>query len=350
MRTSRWFLVAGVLAALVVAAGCGDDAPEATTTPPAAATAEAERSPVRAAATEPVEATATPIATPVATAVIATPTTEARVTTTPPAVEATVTATPPPGPAAPCLDHDELTRCWLIHVPDELTSPVPLVLDFHGWTSSAGRQRSSSGFKELADERGFIVVWPEGYLRSWNAGATCCLPASGLRIDDVGFMRALVGRLSEEHDIDLDRVYATGLSNGCAMAQRLAADASDVMAAVACMSHFLLVAPDVGYRAVSVMELHGTSDVVVSYGPGLFGGAAENLERWRSLNNCAGEAVESWRSGESVAETYQDCEGRVEVSLVTVSDGLHGLYSPFGTDIDTTGLAWEFMSRFTNEQ
>jgi polyhydroxybutyrate depolymerase len=221
------------------------------------------------------------------------------------------------------------------------------VIDFHGWTSNAGSQRSSSGFDELAELEGFVVVWPEGYESSFNAGRLCCAPANEDGIDDVDFTRLLVSVVSEAHEIDLDRVYVTGLSNGCAMAQRVAADASDLVAAVACMSLYLLDDADPGYTPVPVMELHGTNDGVVAYEPSaFFAGAEENWSYWAELNGCTGDPAETWRSDASAARTYQTCAGGSEVSLVTIDRGGHVLYAGVGTDIDTARLAWDFMRRF----
>jgi len=68
------------------------------------------------------------------------------------------------------------------------------------------------------------------------------------------------------------------------------------------------------------------------------------------MNNCTGSYTETWRSGESYAWTYKNCDKGTEVSLVTVDEGGHILYKGEGTDIDTTRLAWDFMKRFTREE
>jgi hypothetical protein len=113
-----------------------------------------------------------------------------------------------------CVEHEGYYRCWDIYVPEGLTGNVPLVIDLHGRTSNPSQQRSFSGFASLADSEGFIIVWPYGLCNSWNSGA-CCDPASGDNIDDVGFIRKLVTQVSGQYNIDLNRIYVTGLSNGC---------------------------------------------------------------------------------------------------------------------------------------
>lgn len=249
-----------------------------------------------------------------------------------------------------CVVVAELERCWLTYVPTSASSSAPLLLDFHGHSGSAEGQRSFSGFRELADDEGFVAVWPEGQGGSWNAGELCCPPASSDNIDDVAFTRKMVALMHDDANIDLDRVYVTGFSNGCAMAQRLAADASDLIAAVGCMSLYLLDEADPGYAPVPVMEIHGASDVVVAYdSAGAFTGARQNREHWAELNECVGEPEQTWESGASVAFAYLDCAGGTEVSLVSIDGGRHRLYAGSGTEIDTTRLAWDFMSRFEND-
>ena len=246
-----------------------------------------------------------------------------------------------------CVTHGDFDRCWDSHVPASGVSGAPLVVDMHGWTGRPDNQRRNSGLEALADAEGFAVAWPYGLGRSWNAGPGCCNPAAKDGVDDVGFLRTLVAHVVSQHDLDADRVYVTGLSNGCAMTQRFAVEASDLVAAAACMSMVLLVDAPADYAPVPLMELHGTNDQVVPYDGDDFPGAQANLETLRTLNGCTGEAAITWSEGEHQAETWQTCDGGTEVSLVTIDGGGHVLYAGQGTPVDTSRLAWDFMSRFS---
>ena len=119
-----------------------------------------------------------------------------------------------------CIEHGDYFRCWNIKIPLERQVLSPLVIDLHGHSSSPEEQRRMSGFDEKASSEGFIVVWPYGLARSWNAGGECCGDALSKNIDDTGFLRELILKVASEQNVDLKRVYITGLSNGCAMAQR----------------------------------------------------------------------------------------------------------------------------------
>jgi polyhydroxybutyrate depolymerase len=156
----------------------------------------------------------------------------------------------------------------------------------------------------------------------------------------------MIEKISGQYDIDTNRIYVTGLSNGASMAQRLANEASDIITAAACMSLHLLVPEADDYSPVSVMIIYGNKDVDI-YEPEEFITAKDNFNKWKTMNDCKGTYVETWKDGDSVAWTYQDCAGNTEVTFVTIDGGGHVLYQGQQTEVDTTRMAWDFMKRFT---
>lgn len=245
-----------------------------------------------------------------------------------------------------CVQHGGYYRCWDEFVPVGIKGDVPLVIDIHGWGDNPSNQRSISGFESLAKTEGFIVVWPYGLCNSWNSGEQCCPPASSDEIDDVGFIRKLIEKVSGKYNIDSDRIYVTGLSNGCSMTQRLANEASDVVTAAACMALHLLVPEAPDYDPIPVMTLLGTNDDLYNESEDM-PGAVKNFETWKEMNNCTGTYEVTWSSGNHVAWTYTDCDNDTEVTLVTIDGGGHVLYKGEGTEINTTQLAWDFLKRFS---
>lgn len=153
------------------------------------------------------------------------------------------------------------------------TSPVPLVIDLHGYPASASMQAAYSGFHRLATAKGFVVVWPQGVGialqlsggSSWNAGPHSCGDCAALReqVDDVKFLRTLVATVSRAYPVDPGRIYATGHSNGCHMAFRLGLEASDIFAAVGCFAGHAFVRPSHNYHPRSFLEVHGLTDTHV---------------------------------------------------------------------------------------
>ena len=173
-----------------------------------------------------------------------------------------------------CIEHDSEQRCWQVHIPDGLDTsvPVPLIVDIHGYASNSTNQRALSDFDSIADEFGAIVLYPDGLTsqnpwdteaqQGWNAGWCCGRPASE-NIDDLGFIEEIVSISLQIYNIDSDKIYASGWSNGCAMAQRLAMESSHIFAAVGCMSFYLLMTPVNTYSPIPIMEVHGFLDQVV---------------------------------------------------------------------------------------
>jgi len=158
----------------------------------------------------------------------------------------------------------------------------------------------TSGFNTLADEKDFIVAYPNGTgrfgdkLLTWNGG-TCCAYAVDHQIDDVGFIRALITELESKYKIDPKRIYATGLSNGAIFSFRLACDASDIFAAIAPVSGTLNYAQCNPSQPVSVIEFHGTEDTHIKYDGGAgpdslvdvpFASVKDSVSFWLNVDQC----------------------------------------------------------------
>ncbi|MEU8324313.1 dienelactone hydrolase family protein [Nonomuraea sp. NPDC048881] len=118
-----------------------------------------------------------------------------------------------------------MTRSYVAFVPKDLPKNAPLLLAFHGTGMNGELMRAYTGyeFDKLADSRKFVVVYPNGYGRHWNDCRTdATYPARTENVDDVGFVRAIIDKYRESNDIDPNRIFAMGYSNGGHMTYRLA--------------------------------------------------------------------------------------------------------------------------------
>ncbi|HUJ13650.1 MAG TPA: PHB depolymerase family esterase [Thermoanaerobaculia bacterium] len=162
-------------------------------------------------------------------------------------------------------------RSYIAHMPDA-RGPLPVVINFHGGGGNAARQERFSGMDAVADREHFIVVYPNGTGRAgilvWNAG-TCCGRAPLQGIDDVGFTRAVIDDLAKRTSIDRTRIYATGMSNGAMMAYRIAAEASDLVAAIAPVSGSMTLVDFHPTLPVPIMHFHSVDDPRALYNGGL---------------------------------------------------------------------------------
>lgn len=255
----------------------------------------------------------------------------------------TTPSTLSPGNETFRIEHDGATRTYIVHVPASLdpSTPVPLVVDMHGLTSSATAQAGLSGWRAKADAEGFIVAHPQGLNASWNGGDLCCGTSQRNGVDDEGFIRAMVAELQSAGCIDAKRIYATGLSNGGAMSHLLACNAADLFAASAPVSMGNGTRPCEPSRPISVVMTRGTRDTLVSFNGGLFPSAQADFEQWAELNGCTGEP----RPADELCQVFDDCEGGVEVKLCALDAG-HVLYDN-AQDFSVPDVVWETFERQT---
>ncbi len=249
-------------------------------------------------------------------------------------------------------------RCWDLFVPDDLgDEAVPLVIDLHGYFNSPKTQRGYSNFETLAAEEKFIVVWPYGIDYSWNGGGEpwpeknkpaqvvgegCCGPALFYSIDDVGFLVDMVKQLVQEQPIDEQRIYLSGFSTGCVMAQRLASEHSELFAGLACMAGTVMVDAASDYSPLSILEIRGSEDDTAPYETDYWLGAMDNFETWKLRNNCHGSTEIVWQEGNHRMIRTNDCTNGTLVAQLTIMGAGHLVYEDAG-EIDITRIAWDFL-------
>lgn len=248
------------------------------------------------------------------------------------------------------LQHDGMERSYLLHIPEKVDLSVagPLVVNMHGAGSTNWQQVLFSDMSTSADALGFIVVYPQGYGNTWNAG-TCCGQAVRDDIDDVGFIRALVADVSAKVCVDASRVYATGMSNGGYMSHRLGCEAADLFAAIAPVAGEIGIPSCTPSRPIPVIAYHGTEDPLVPYQNG-----ADSVQTWADLNGCQGEPVHTV-FGNSYCDVYESCNAGARTGLCTLDPEGHcwpgGSESlclppiaPYNDDIHANEHMWAFFA------
>jgi len=259
-----------------------------------------------------------------------------------------------PGLHAFSIPFQGLTRRYDVYVPARYDgTAAPLVLDFHGFASSKDSQRIYSHFDRGAELHGYLVAYPQGYgfLPSWNT-PICCGEAQELGLDDVGLAVAIVDAIAAATPVDRARVYATGLSNGGALAHLLACSAADTFAAVAPVSFPLPVAPPDGcrpVRGIPVVHFHGTKDTTVPFStPSALApySAPESLAAWAGIDQCTAAPTRFFQTqtGSSFCSAASACRGGVMTILCGIN-GTHLLYDNADA-IPIAELAWAVLSQY----
>ncbi len=261
--------------------------------------------------------------------------------------------------------HDGIEREFILYIPDSYSSgtETPLLLNYHGFGSSAEEQMFYGDFRSIADTAGFIIAHPQGTLFNglahWNVGGWTI----GSTVDDVGFTSALIDSLAMDYSIDLSRIYATGMSNGGFMSFLLACQLSDRMAAIASVTGSMTPETYTYCQPVhptAIMQIHGTSDFVVPYGGAEFSEPIEDvINYWVNYNNCNPDPSiinlpdTDPNDGSTVTHyIYDSGDEGVHTEHFKVNGGGHtwpgSVFGGAGTnnDMDASVEIWKFLSRY----
>ena len=237
------------------------------------------------------------------------------------------------------FEHDGLMRDYILYLPANLQAGAPLIINLHGYTGSAFGQLIYSEMNDVADANGIAICYPEGSVddfgfQHWNSGII------GDTVDDIGFLTSLAGALQIEYNLDPERTFSCGFSNGGMMSYHLACNSPDTFKAVAAVSGSMTTPTYTNCNsgpAVPVFAIHGTLDLVVPYngsdipvaGWGTFQSVDEVMLFWDEHNSCSAVeegsldnvslfdfcTVDTWK--------WSDCDGGNENWLYRVNGGGH---------------------------
>lgn len=281
--------------------------------------------------------------------------------------------------------HSDLRRTFKIYVPHDggrqISRPLVIVLHGRGGNGESMILLTRNGLNKIADEEGFVVVYPDGIEMNWNDGRRDHVPddrAHIENIDDVGFISELIDKMIIEYHADPDKIFMTGISNGAIMAYRLACELSLKITAIAPVAGSMpcsltdICTPE---RPVSVIAINNTSDPLVPYHGGdirsgltrLYLGkvlsAEESVQLWVKWNGCSPIAtihdlIDMDPEDETRTTIKSYAGDNADVVLYTVHGAGHtwpgGLqYLPAriigktSRDFDANRVIWSFFKKHT---
>jgi polyhydroxybutyrate depolymerase len=222
-------------------------------------------------------------------------------------------------------------------------TPAPLLIALHGYTAESPYAESYFALGKVADEKGILTVYPSGtkdtngYL-FWNATPACCNFDSSA-IDDEAYLTSIIDSVSKDYSVDPSRVFIIGHSNGGFMAHRMACNQSDRIAAIVSLAGATFSNPQSckPTSPVSVLQIHGTNDAVISYTGGYlfssaYPSARKTIDLWGKLNECGKKPyrvlprldVDRKLSGlETTVLRYKGCKTGANSELWTINKGKH---------------------------
>ncbi len=261
-----------------------------------------------------------------------------------------------------------MQREYLLYVPPSYdpSTPTPLVITIHGFAQWPANQQDVSRWNTLADEYGFIVVYPSGtgFPKRWGAhGQSNLLNPPP---EDVTFISDLIDKLESEYNIDPTRIYANGLSNGGGMSYLLACKLAERIAAIGTVAGAHLYPLDRcrPTYTVPMIAFHGTGDKIVPYDGGpsvMFDVPFPVIPDWGAQyavqNGCSEMPVELPVPGDVTGIKYTQCNANTEVPFYTIHGGGHAwpgssflpeaIVGHATQDIDATCLIWAFFQQYT---
>lgn len=277
--------------------------------------------------------------------------------------------TPPVAPGAtgkqtvavnPATDEGYAQRAYLVHVPRgyQPSRPVMLVLVFHGGGGSAEGTEAGTGFSVLADQKEFLVVYPQGLpfdtigpgYSTWTA--TGPLDSVGKGVDEQLFVSMLLDQLQRQFCVDPQRIDATGFSAGGAMTSFLTCGLSGRIAAFAPMSgdFYQFLGGCVPRHPTSILEFHGAADTNEPY----VGyparedpdwrrtGVLEWLTDWARIDGCAATPTVFLSEPPLRGEQWTGCRDGRSIAHYLVA-GLGHAWPPPIQGQNATEVMWAFF-------
>ncbi len=252
---------------------------------------------------------------------------------------------PGPGDYRYSLAYGGRTRQYRVHVPASYRSDTqaPLLVSLHGGGGSMDYMAKDENYGQLshAARGGEVLVFPNGISRfrsgmfaTWNAGA-CCGAARDEEVDDVGFIRVVLERVMGQLNIDRQRVYATGMSNGAMMAYRLACEMPDLIRAVAAVAGTDNTRSCKPAQPISVLHIHARNDSHVLFEGGAgpdsvdkalvtdYRSVPATVARWVDFNGCQRTPQRVLDQAGAWCEVYAPCRGGTQVQLCVTQNGGH---------------------------
>ena len=261
--------------------------------------------------------------------------------------------------------HNGISRDYILYIPENLPTNAPLVVVSHGYTSSAKTMMSYSGMNKVADEEKFLVVYPQGTKDQrgnnfFNVGYE--FHASS-KVDDLGFIKALVTKLTDDYQVNPNHIFATGMSNGGDLSYFLACYASDMFQAVAPIAGTMMqttIETCKPQKGMPIFAVHGKADEVT-----YFDGDMANRDKWGPYPGIPA-VIEHWVDVNAVEISKQvDLDNITNFTasnealsfdryLSETSDHEVWLYIHSGghdwslKELDTSSEIWSFFTRYIN--
>ena len=264
------------------------------------------------------------------------------------------------------IEHDGNTREYELYIPSSYSQDFlsPLMFNFHGGNGTSEGQIAISDMRNLADENNFILVYPQAIADPTDDGSLNWIFKGDSDHDDIYFIDALISELSNQYQIDLERVYACGYSLGGEFVYELLCRLNNKIASG------VAVARTMGQyqyencnpeHPTAIMTILGTEDYESNYNGVVYNGvtyyisADDTHQYWIDFNNTENDPVEielqdyDSNDGSNVTKrVWENGDSCVSVIEFRINGGEHDWPGSFGNmDINSDDEIWDFVSKYS---
>ena len=269
---------------------------------------------------------------------------------------------------------DGIERRYLVYVPKvQLSSEekIPMVVMLHGRFGTAERMLEFYKMNLIANREKFIVLYPDGFQKSWADGRGGNSPADKHKIDDVKFLETIILQTSDAFPVDKTKIFIAGHSNGGFMTQRMLIEKTYLFrAGVSVMSQLSknVMESNSPTKSVSVAIIAGTEDPLVPYHGGFVQdgseilGAEDSVSRWVEWNQCnlkpTTQTIDE-KKDDTKLEIYShsNCKDKTNVKLYKVIGAGHNWpgvtlkipFVPLGRNTEELDASEEVWNFFKNQ-
>ena len=275
--------------------------------------------------------------------------------------------------------HGGRERTYKLHVPEKLAENAPLLFVLHGMSMTSD-WTYGRGFNELADQHGFVVVYPQSlektiYLTDflglhdldwiavteivrWNAENE---DERYSGVSDVDFLSQLARQMQQEYRLNPNKTFVAGFSNGGYMSYTLMCQAGDTFKGagiVAGLMHGVIMDSCSPNGPKPLIHLHGVADSMVPIeGDPPTPSAHDSVKYFANLNNAT--KADTVKISEATTAYIYSPEGvGAEARFYRIEDYIHywpgtpyvgkseGKQMRDNSGISATALIWEFLSQY----
>ena len=240
------------------------------------------------------------------------------------------------------IDGVNVSREVLLEVPNIVDPSIdyPIVFAFHG--RNVQNDTWINKLNHLTASGAFVGVYPQGHNLMWNSGGN-----ENTTADDVAFVNAILIALEDYQNLDFERVYAIGTSNGSGMTNKLALETSHFNAVSTIVSQLTTSnLPNSNTNPTAVFQVNGAADTTIPIdgGPKLgyvFLEALESAQQWANAFECNNYQLQS--NGPDRLYIFSNCLDAKEIRYLRIENGEHNLH--WGNPQLFTDI-WDFLKDF----